>query len=203
MAASKDHATLLLSPAGDLQDISSRDLTTMASSARRYVGEEEQLANSCLSMSAIAKPIKWAMADSIILPSPAKDLQARRYKGEDKQLTTSCYITIKPSKWAIARDSTINVQRSAKYSLHQEVDRSIMCVGTPSMYFKMCPTAFSRESMAEYSTYENSFSEQHHTYTSKQCRVVDKEVSIDMALLHSCSWDKSMQLQNVFSVVGI
>jgi len=157
--------------------------------------------------------------DSFILPSPAKDLQARRYEGEEKQLSTGCYIAIKPSKWAMARDSSIIVQRSAKYSLHQEGDRFIMSVGTSSKHCKMCCTNFNLErkvviyeaSHTKVVIYEAShtkevideafFSLKYHSYTSELCRVVDREVGIARALLHSCSWNKSMQLQNVLSVV--
>ncbi|MCP4118928.1 MAG: hypothetical protein GY737_26735 [Desulfobacteraceae bacterium] len=157
--------------------------------------------------------------DSIILPSPAKDLQARRYEGEEKQLSTGCYIAIKPSKWGMTRDSSTIVQRSAKYSLHQEGDGFIMSVGTSSKHCKMCCTSFNLErkvviyeaSHTKVVIYEAShtkevideafFSLQYHSYTSELCRVVDKEVGIARALLHSCSWNKSMQLQNVFSVV--
>ena len=137
--------------------------------------------------------------DSFILPSPAKDLQARRYEGEEKQLSTGCYIAIKPSKWAMARDSSIIVQRSAKYSLHQEGDGFIMSVGSSSKHCKMCCTSFNIERKEV--IYEAFFSLQYHSYTNKLSRVVDKEVGIARALLHSCSWNKSMQLQNVLYVM--
>merc|ERR1711940_451069 len=96
-SSSAQHGTSRMSP-------SSRDLTTMASSTRRSVGEGEQLAISCF-MSAITKP----------------------------------------SKWAMARNSSIIVQRIAKYSLHQEGDGFIMSVGTSNKHCKMCCTSFNIE----------------------------------------------------------
>ena len=118
----------------------------------------------------------------------------------------------KPSKWAMARDSSILVQGGAKYSLHQEGDGFIMSVGTSNKHCKMCCTSFNierKEVIYEAShtrevIYEAFYTSlQYHSYTSKLCRVVDKEVGIARALLHSCSWNKSMamQLQIVFSVM--
>ena len=67
--------------------------------------------------------------------------EARRYVEEDEQLTSSCYITIKsaeadtyysikPIIWVGADSTTLTtMQRSAKYSLHEKVDRFNMSVG--------------------------------------------------------------------------
>ena len=127
----------------------------------------------------------------------------------------------KPSKWAMAGDSFTIVQGSAKYSLHQEGDGFIMSVGSSSKHCKMCCTSFNIErkevfyeaSHTKVVIYEAShtkevideafFSLKYHSYTSELCRVVDREVGIARALLHSCSRNKSMamQLQNVLSVM--
>ena len=141
--------------------------------------------------------------------------------GEDEQLAISCFMSAftKPSKWAMAGDSFTIVQGSAKYSLHQEGDGFIMSVGSSSKHCKMCCTSFNIErkevfyeaSHTKVVIYEAShtkevideafFSLKYHSYTSELCRVVDREVGIARALLHSCSWNKSKQLQNVFSVM--
>merc|ERR1719318_2428842 len=143
--------------------------------------------------------------------------------GEDEQLAISCFVSAftKPSKWAMAGDSFTIVQGSAKYSLHQEGDGFIMSVGSSSKHCKMCCTSFNIErkevfyeaSHTKVVIYEAShtkevideafFSLKYHSYTSELCRVVDREVGIARALLHSCSKNKSMamQLQNVLSVM--
>ena len=157
----------------------------------------------------------------------------RRSVGEGEQLAISCFMSAftKPSKWVMAGDSFTIVQGSAKYSLHQEGDGFIMSVGSSSKHCKMCCTSFNIErkevfyeashtkvviyeaSHTKVVVYEAShtkevndeafFSLKYLSYTSELCRVVDKEVGIARALLHSCSKNTSMamQLQNVLSVM--
>ena len=103
----------------------------------------------------------------------------------------SCYI-IKPSKRAMA-DSTIIVQRSAKYSLREKVDRLYMSTGTISKHCKMCSTVFNRKCQVENYIYEVPFTQQYLTYTrqyltyTRQCReVINKAIYKNSIYEASC-----------------
>ena len=95
---------------------------------------------------------------------------------KQEQLTYSCYIIIKPSKWAMA-DSTILVQRSAKYSLREKVDRLYVSTGTISKHCKMCSTVINTEYKVENHIYEVPYNKQYLTYT-RQCREVTKQCEV-------------------------
>ena len=95
---------------------------------------------------------------------------------KQEQLTYSCYIPFKPSKWAMA-DSTILVQRSAKYSLREKVDRLYVSRGTISKHCKMCSTVINTEYKVENHIYEVPYNNQYLTYT-RQCREVTKQCEV-------------------------
>jgi hypothetical protein len=129
LAASKEHSTLLSKPAEHLQDKSSMEVTTMDISVVKNRQPDAVLT---------AEKDKFAVEMALLVT-----LEAGRDVREEEQLANGCYITIKSGQLAVAdtnyfikpiiwvqADSIplVTMQRRAKYSLHEKVDRR----GSPS-----------------------------------------------------------------------
>jgi hypothetical protein len=185
LTASEEHATLLPSPAEDLQDNSSMEVTTMAiSEARRYVEEDEQLTSSCYITIKSAeadtyfsiKPIIWVGADSITLVTMHRSAEYSLQETVDRFKMSERYKSV--NKLSNPTDqvekgmknaepcTTVSARPSVMYDemydvMYNEMYDEMYDKMYDEMYDKMCSTVFNRECRAKNSIYEQ-----------EQCRVV-------------------------------